>query len=87
MLRIGVAFSAEHEESRERAAFIGPDLATNMRDIAALALVEAQDSWRPLSIAPNKTLASLLAMIPPLVLAWMVAQRSASERATARCSS
>ncbi|MFN2101274.1 O-antigen ligase family protein [Altererythrobacter sp. MF3-039] len=56
------------------------DLPGRSREIAALALVDAQDSWMPLSIAPHKTLASLLAMIPPLALAWMVATRTTRER-------
>jgi hypothetical protein len=34
----------------------------------SLALVRSEDTWRPLSVAPHLTLASLLAMIPPVIL-------------------
>ena len=47
---------------------------------AALALVGAQQQWMPLSIAPNRTLASLLAMLPPLVLALLVAGEGSRAR-------
>lgn len=40
---------------------------------AALALVGQQDSWRPLSLVPNRTLASLLATIPPAALVLIAA--------------
>lgn len=59
---------------------IWQNLPDRSRDIAALALIERQDSWRPLSIAPPNTLASLLALIPPLMLAWMVARLGLAER-------
>lgn len=56
------------------------DLPDRSREIATLSLIGAQGEWMPLSIVPSKTLSSLLAMIPPLALAWMVAQRTTSER-------
>lgn len=40
---------------------------------AALALVGAQDTWRPLSVAPARTLASFLALVPPAILLIMAA--------------
>ena len=41
---------------------------------ASLALVGAADSWRPVSLLPARTLASLLALGPPLLLIFMVSQ-------------
>ncbi|WP_206742912.1 O-antigen ligase family protein [Erythrobacter sp. SG61-1L] len=38
---------------------------------AALALVGEEDSWRPLSMSPPRTLASLLSLVPPLTLMLM----------------
>ena len=38
----------------------------------ALALIAAQDSWRPWSLAPNRTLAALLSLAPPLLLLVMI---------------
>jgi len=43
---------------------------------SALALIGESESWRPLSIAPHLTLASLLAMVPPAALAIIVARLS-----------
>jgi len=40
----------------------------------ALALVGAETSWHPLSIAPASTLAGLLAMLPPLAVMVMVSR-------------
>lgn len=45
-----------------------------------LGLIDAEDSWRPLSIAPYQTLASLLAMIPPLLLVVAVARIGRHDR-------
>lgn len=42
--------------------------------LSGLALVDAQSSWRPLSLAPAQTLASLLAMIPPVLAMLAVAR-------------
>lgn len=36
--------------------------------VAALALIGAENSWQPLSTSPARTLASLLAVVPPLLL-------------------
>ena len=47
---------------------------------AALDLVGLAESWRPLSIAPHKTLASLLAMVVPLALALLVAGENTAGR-------
>lgn len=48
----------------------------------ALALVGAQDSWRPLSIAPQRTLEALLALVPPLLAMILVAGLTRPERLT-----
>lgn len=47
---------------------------------AALELIDQQGSVRPFSIAPNRTLASLLAMIPPLALGFVVAAQPLARR-------
>lgn len=46
----------------------------------ALALIGEEGSWRPLSLAPLSTLASLLSLIPPLLLLMMVAAIDAKGR-------
>lgn len=48
---------------------------------AALALVDAQDTWRPLSLLPTRTFASLLAMVPAVVMLIMVASLKRGGRA------
>jgi O-antigen ligase len=48
--------------------------------VAALALVHEQDSWRALSLFPDRTLASFLAMIPPAALFLVVASISLQQR-------
>ena len=50
------------------------ELPDRSREVAALSLIGAQQEWMPLSIAPARTLASLVAIVPALFLAWMVAQ-------------
>ncbi len=47
---------------------------------AALALVGEKDSWRPLSMSPPRTLASLLSFIPPLTLMLMAGALQRHER-------
>ncbi len=42
-------------------------------EVAALDLVGSSDRWMPMSVAPNRTLASLLAMVPPVVIMLAVA--------------
>ncbi len=49
---------------------------------AALALIGEEHSWRPLSISPSRTLASLLSLGPPLLLMLAVAALTARERKT-----
>lgn len=46
----------------------------------ALALIGAEDSWRPISIAPQRTLAALLSLIPPVATLWLVARLDLVER-------
>lgn len=45
----------------------------------ALALVGADHGWRPLSLAPDRTLASLLGMVPPVLAMIMVARLDVEE--------
>ena len=52
----------------------------------ALALIGAQDSWRAWSLAPSRTLASLLSLAPPLLLLVMTSALGQSARmALIRC--
>ena len=52
----------------------------------ALALIEAQDSWRTWSLAPSRTLAALLSLAPPLLLLVMTSALGRSGRmALIRC--
>jgi exopolysaccharide production protein ExoQ len=46
----------------------------------ALALVDLDQTWRPLSLAPQRTLASLLSLLPPLLMLSMVATLDRSGR-------
>ena len=46
----------------------------------ALALIGAQDSWRAWSLAPNRTLAALLSLAPPLLLLVMTSALGRSGR-------
>jgi O-antigen ligase len=48
--------------------------------LAALQLVGAGDSWRPVSLVPDKTLACILALVPPLGLMVLVSQLELEER-------
>ncbi len=50
-------------------------------EIDALQLIGRENDWRPLSMAPDRTLASLLASLPPLCLLVMVASMRRRERA------
>ena len=49
-------------------------------EVRALGLVDAADSWRPLSIAPLRTLAALLAIVPACALMLGVAQLGHRDR-------
>lgn len=46
----------------------------------SLALAGAADTWRPISLAPYQTLASLLALIPPAVMIFFTAQLTIGDR-------
>lgn len=48
----------------------------------ALALIEQQDSWRTWSLAPHRTLASLLSLLPPLLLLAMTSSLNTHGRMT-----
>lgn len=48
--------------------------------VAALELVGAADEWRPISLDPAQTLASLLSLGPPLVLMMIVASLPSDQR-------
>jgi O-antigen ligase len=49
-------------------------------EIEALGLVGADQSWRPISMAPYRTLASLLSLIPPVIVIFFVSQLDLLER-------
>lgn len=51
-------------------------------EVQALALVGAANSWMPWTISPARTLASLLAMLPPVVAMLMVSRLDESGRRT-----
>jgi O-antigen ligase len=48
--------------------------------IASLDLAGAATDWRPLSLAPHRTLAAALSLGPPLVMMWFAALASGRER-------
>ena len=48
--------------------------------VAALELVGKDQAWRPISLSPARTLASLLAVIPPLFCLYATATLSVAER-------
>lgn len=50
-------------------------------EVAALQLVGKADSWRPISVAPYATLASVLSLIPPVVTIFFVSRLSLGDRA------
>lgn len=45
-----------------------------------LAFVDAQDSWQPISIAPQRTIASLVSLGPPIIAIMLISRLSARER-------
>ena len=49
-------------------------------ELAALKLVGAAGQWMPLSVTPDRTLASALSFIPPLVVLAFVTRASLAER-------
>jgi O-antigen ligase len=49
-------------------------------ELAALSLVGAQDSWRPISLSPSRTLASLLAIIPAAFCCYAASRLTLHER-------
>jgi O-antigen ligase len=48
--------------------------------IAALSLIGEQSSWRPISLSPSRTLASLLAIVPAVFCFYAVARLDLKER-------
>ena len=48
--------------------------------VAALQLVGEEESWRPISLSPPRTLASLLSLFPPLLLLLMTAALAPEKR-------
>lgn len=50
-------------------------------EIAALGLIGKAASWRPISVAPYMTLSSLLSLIPPLTILFLVSRASLDGRA------
>jgi O-antigen ligase len=49
-------------------------------EIAALSLIGKQSSWRPISLSPSRTFASLLAIVPPLFCFYAVTRLELHER-------
>jgi O-antigen ligase len=49
-------------------------------EIEALRLIGAQDAWMPWSMTPSATLASLLALVPPVLALLMAASLNADDR-------
>lgn len=49
-------------------------------EVAALSLVGDQQSWRPITLSPARTLASLLASLPPLFCLYAVSRLALHER-------
>jgi O-antigen ligase len=49
-------------------------------ELAALSLIGAQGSWRPISLSPARTFASLLAIVPPLFFFYAVCRLDLHER-------
>lgn len=49
-------------------------------EVAALSLIGEQSSWRPLSLSPSRTLASLLAILPAVFCFYAVARLDLTER-------
>lgn len=48
--------------------------------VAAITFIGREDEWRPISIAPARTVASLLSLIPPLAMMWFASQLRTHER-------
>jgi O-antigen ligase len=48
--------------------------------VAAITFIGRADEWRPTSIAPARTVASLLSLIPPLAMLWFASQLRSHER-------
>jgi len=49
-------------------------------ELAALSLVGEQQSWRPIALSPSRTLASLLATLPPLFCLYAVSRLALNDR-------
>lgn len=49
-------------------------------EVAALRLIGADNEWYPLSLAPYRTLASLLSLIPPVTVMYFVSQLDVVDR-------
>ncbi|QZD94864.1 O-antigen ligase family protein [Qipengyuania gelatinilytica] len=49
-------------------------------EIASLAVISAEDSWRPLSISPPLTLAAFLVLVPAVGTMWAVSTLSRRDR-------
>lgn len=47
--------------------------------VAAITFIGRADEWRPMSIAPARTVASLLSLIPPLAMMWFACRLKTRE--------
>lgn len=48
--------------------------------VAAITFIGREGEWRPMTIAPARTVASLLSLIPPLAMMWFASQLRSHER-------
>ncbi|MGN6279407.1 MAG: O-antigen ligase family protein [Sphingomonas sp.] len=49
-------------------------------EISALALINEETSWRPISLSPFMTLSSILSLIPPITILFFVSRATLDER-------
>ena len=55
-------------------------LSSRTLEVQALGLIGAEDTWRPWSLAPSRTLASLLSLAPPLLMLLVTSALARSGR-------
>ncbi|MEP2726944.1 O-antigen ligase family protein [Roseibium sp.] len=48
--------------------------------VAAISFIGRADEWRPMSIAPGRTVASLLSLIPPVAMMWFACRLKTREQ-------
>jgi O-antigen ligase len=50
------------------------------REIAALRLIGSENSWRPISMSPYRTIASTLSLVPPVAMIFLVSKMPLEDR-------